>query len=184
MLLGVNYNSLHSLNFFWQNPLSPPHMISLFQKLDTPVIHIRRLNILETLVSEARARQSGLWHIKAEVEQPPAAISLNTGTLLAELEERAQEMLLVRKWLVSRKVLELTYEETFRSDDTINRSVLQRCASFLGTIDEFRTEVEYRRTRPLSLWQAISNYEAVAELLAGTDFRKFLSGNEADLDVV
>jgi hypothetical protein len=176
LLLGVNYNSLHSLNYFWQNPLSPPHMVALFHKLGNPVIHIRRINILETLVSEARARRSGVWHIKAEAEQPPTAVWLNTGTLLAELEERAQEIRLVRRWLSSGKVLELTYEEAFQPDNTVSRSVLQRCAAFLGTVDEFSAAVEYRRTRPTSLRRAISNYEAVTKRLAGTDFVKFLPG--------
>jgi hypothetical protein len=184
LLLGVNYNSLHSLNFFWQNPLSPPHMLSLFRKLETKVIHIRRINVLETLVSELRARRSGVWHIKAEAEQSPPVVWVNTGTLLAELEERTQETLLVRKWLASGKVLDLTYEEAFQPDNTVSRNVLQRSAAFLGVVDEFKVEVEYRRTRPPSLRQAISNYEAVAAVLSGTDFAKFLPGNGSVPDVV
>ena len=174
LLLGVNYNSIHSLNYYWQNPCSPPHMLSLFRKMGIGVIHIRRLNILETLVSEARARKSGIWHMKAGAEQPPVPVELNTRTLLAELEERTLEIRLLRQWLAPGKVLELTYEEIFEPDNRLSQAVLGKCAAFLGVPPQFEASVNYRRTGFSDLRQAISNYGAVAELLSGTAFARFL----------
>lgn len=178
LLMGINYNSLHSLNYFWQNPFSPPHMFALFRKLGTKVLHLRRVNMLETLVSELRARRSGVWHLKTEAEEAPPAVEVNTRTLIADLEERTQEMLLMRRWLAAGKVLELTYEETFLPDNTVAPQVLEKCAAFLDVADEFDALVAYRRTRPPSLRHAIANYDAVADLLSGTEFAGFLPADE------
>lgn len=178
LLLGVNYNSLHSLNYFWQNPLSPPHMLPLLRKLGVRVIHLRRTNILETLVSELRARQSGVWHIRGEAEQAPPPVQVDTRTLMLELTDRAQEMALMRKWLSFGEVLDLTYEDTFLPDNAINPAVLEKCAAFLGVPNEFEAAVKYRRTRPSSLREAIENYDAVAALLAVTEFAELLPASE------
>lgn len=175
LIVGINYNSLHSLNSYWQHPFSPPYIFQALRKSGISVIHMRRENLLRTLVSERRARLSGVWHLRSSGEQPTTAIELNTRTLLLELEERQFEIDFMEKCLYRYpRVLHLTYEESFQSDNTINNSVLERCAEFLGLQNEFNAATPFRPTAPPTLREAISNYEDVAQLLSGTRFAEYL----------
>src|SRR5262249_28128910 len=74
LVVGVNYNSLQSLNNFWQNSLSPPYLLELIQTFNFGVLHLIRENLLRTLISERRARASGVWHIRSEADRASVAV--------------------------------------------------------------------------------------------------------------
>src|SRR5579862_328478 len=63
VFLGINYNSLHSMNTYWQNIYEPPYLMQMLQWKGYPVVHIIRRNILAAAISEARAKATGVWHI-------------------------------------------------------------------------------------------------------------------------
>jgi hypothetical protein len=183
LVLGINYNSLHSLNSYWQHPFTAPFLFQVLRRLKISIIHMRRENLLRTLVSEHRARRSGIWHRNSDSEQQPMSIELNLQTLLAELEERHFEIGFIEKCLTKYpNILNLTYEETFGPNNVISHDVLARCAEFLDVGNGFSTVTGFRPTAPPTLREAISNYEDVARLLSETQFAIYLDEAEARND--
>jgi hypothetical protein len=175
LVVSINYNSLHSLNNYWQNILAEPYLLSFVKTWNFGVIHLIRQNVLCTLLSEMRARASGVWHIKSEGDRAAVTVEINTDTLLCELEERQAEIALVRRWLGGYPyLLELTYEQTFKSGDLINDAVLGQCAAFFGVPCSFAAAVPFRRTSLPSLHQEVSNHEAVARILSASPFARLL----------
>lgn len=184
LVLGVNYNSLHCLNSYWQHPFSPPYIFKALRQLDVSIIHLRRDNLLRTLVSEYRARRSNIWHRRGDSEQHAtqrtAAIELNLRTLLAELEERHFEIAFMQKCLDRYpRVLNLTYEQVFCPNNEISGATLERCAEFFQVENDFQTRTDYRPTGSPTLREAVSNYEELRQLLSGTRFARFLDDDAA-----
>src|SRR6187551_1816800 len=64
LLFGINYNSLHSMNTYWQNIYDVPFVIQIIRKNGYHVVHLIRRNIVATAVSEMRAKITGVWHVK------------------------------------------------------------------------------------------------------------------------
>jgi hypothetical protein len=180
LVMGINYNSLHALNTYWQHPFSPPHIFHVLRRLNISIIHLRRENLLRTLISEHRARRLGIWHRRADGEtspspEPSPAIELDPRSLLAELEERDLEISFMQKCLSAYpRVLDLTYEQTFQPDNQLSAEVLQQCADFLGVENRFDTYSKFQPTAPPTLREAVSNYDELRKLIDGSRFEHLL----------
>jgi len=174
-LTTVNYNSLHSMDGCWRNLSDPPTLFGLAKKQGSAAIHLVRSNVLRALVSELRARQSGIWHLRVgnDVALPP--VRLNTRGLLDELTRREQEISWVRGWLSGfSEVLELQYESLLNDKGMLTEAVAQRLSAFLGATPTAFATPTLKPTAGTSLAADIDNFDDVAAALRGTRFEAFL----------
>lgn len=178
VFLGVNYNSLHTMNTYWQNIYEPPYLMEMLRRNDYPVVHIIRRNILAAAISEARAKATGVWHIEAGAERPAAAddaITVDPAALLRELHTRKLEIDLVGAALRDHKTsLTLYYEELFNDAGRADAEQLRRVSDLLELAQPIAPTPTYQRTRSASLRAAIRNYDEVKATLARTEFAQFL----------
>jgi hypothetical protein len=183
VFLGVNYNSLHALNAYWQNIYEPPYLVRIIQWKQYPVVHIIRRNILAAAISEMRAKATGVWHIKEGEERPAAAdatITVNPADLLLELRARKLEIDMVRAGLRGHKrCLTLFYEELFDSGGQPVPEQLARVSRLLDLDPPIAPIATYERTRSQSLRAAIENYDDVAAAVAKTEFARLLDAEAA-----
>src|SRR5262249_24800742 len=54
--LGINYNSLHSMNTFFQNSYDAPFLVQIIKRNSYHVVHLIRRNVLQAAISEMRAK--------------------------------------------------------------------------------------------------------------------------------
>lgn len=176
-LATVNYNSLHSLDSCWRNLYDSPTFFKAANTADTSVIHLVRANVLRTLVSELRARQSGVWHLHANDHNTRiGAVHVDTRNLLKELETRELEITTVRRWLQGfGQQLELQYESLLaEGGNGLHPAVSVQLAKFLGCASSDFASPKLRRTAGSSLEQDVINFEEVCNILRGTRFESFL----------
>jgi len=178
--LTVNYNSLHCLNTYWQNTYDVPYLIQLIENLDFKVIHLVRENILAALISEERARQSGLWHLRKDGpnDTRPQKIRINTATLENELNERQREIRMLDEFLVRRmpdRRLMVTYESLFPANANLpSAEVLESIRLFTGIDEVLAPATRFLRTAAKSFSESVENFDDVAETLASTEYSRFI----------
>jgi hypothetical protein len=166
---NVNYNSMHSLDFFWRDLLAPPFLITLTRQKKFPVVHLVRRNLLATHISELRARETGVWHTKDPSAQAPK-ITVPCRSLRYELNVREAEIRHVSQWIKGLKTLDLVYEELF-DGTSLTADAAQRVADFLEIEPgPLSNETSFQRTGTAKLEDALENTEEVRETLKGTRF--------------
>jgi LPS sulfotransferase NodH len=140
---------------------------------DLYVIHLKRRNILRTLVSRKFAGLQGQWvatpgGLHATNRGHPTVVAFSPG----ELDEGFAE---TRGW-------ELAGEDRFRDhplltvhyEDLVKdtRESLRRVTAFLGVRDVAAT-TELRKQNTKSLSETVSNYDQLKAAFAGTEWRQF-----------
>lgn len=140
----------------------------LQQKQDLSIIHLKRRNILNTYLSEMRARQTGQWVNTAgnAADQPPIALDYHAclEKFVTVREEEKKHDLFFEN---SRKI-EVFYEELARN--YVSES--ERIQEFLGIDARVLTPSTYKQTKkPLS--KAISNYFELKEKFTRTEWAEF-----------
>jgi hypothetical protein len=178
VFLGVNYNSLHCVNQYWQNFYEEPYLLNIVKWRSYHVVHIIRRNIVEAAISEMRAKLSGVWHIKANEDRPSDAdkkIALDPKAFLRQLRARKLEIDLVEAAFDGYyRCLTLEYEKFFDDTGTPVTSEVEKLARFLKLDTPIDCVTDYRRTRNVHLRDAIENYDEVAAALSGTEFLPML----------
>jgi hypothetical protein len=178
LFFGINYNSLHCLNAYWQNFFEEPLMLSIIKWQGYSVVHLIRRNLVEAAVSEIRAKVSGVWHIKASEERPADAnkkLRIDAKNFLRQLHARALEIDLIEKSMVGyRRCLTLEYEKFFDSEGKPVPTEIDGLAKFLSLDSPIEATTEYQKTRTAHLRDAIENYDEVAATLRGTKFAGML----------
>lgn len=176
----VNYNSLHCLNTYWQNSHDVPYLFLLIEKFHFKVIHLVRENILAALISEERARQSGVWHLTkdgANDTRPPKA-RINTTTLVNELSERQREIRMLDEFLARRmpdRRLLVTYESLFPIGTNLpSAEILEKIRLFVGIDEVLAPETRFLRTAARSFSESVENFGDVANTLASTEYSRFI----------
>lgn len=179
--VGVNYNSLHSLNTYWQNFFEVPYFLTVAKLKGYFVVHLIRRNVVEAAISEMRAKVSGVWHIKTGEERPAAAnkkLSLNAKDLLRELRARVLEIDLIDRSMGDyNRCLTLEYEKLFGSDGKPIPEEVDKISSFLKLEHPIEPIAGYLKTGNQHLREAIENYDEVLAALRGTEFAAMLDPN-------
>jgi len=178
VFLGINYNSLHSMNTYWQNVYDVPYLVNIIRWKAYHVVHIIRRNLLAAAISEMRAKLTGVWHIREGEERPAAAdakVTVDPAALLRELRARRLEIDLIEAGLQAHnRCLTLYYEEFFDNDGRPRLEQLDRLSRFLQLERPLTPISTYHQTRSDTLRATIENYDEVAAALAGTQFARFL----------
>jgi hypothetical protein len=177
--VGVNYNSLHSLNTYWQNFFEAPYILNILKWKRYFVVHLIRRNVVKAAISEMRAKASGVWHIKAGEERPAVAdqkLSLDAKDLLRQLRARMLEIDLIDRSMDEyNRCLTLEYEKFFDSEGKPVPEEVGRLSEFLKLEHPIEPIAGYRKTGSLHLRDAIENYAEVAAMLGETEFAPMLS---------
>jgi LPS sulfotransferase NodH len=136
------------------------------------VVHLTRLNQIDVLVSEERARETGVSHIRAGSSSGPVSVHLDAATLierLHRLNKKPGQMRALLK-IAYCPTLEITYESLLEG-----RGEFLRVLEFLGVAGQHpgsASSLEKRGVRTHR--EEISNYEEVRRVLASTPYRDML----------
>ena len=177
LMFHINYNSLHTFNAIWQHLFDPPMVLNLIRQSGFRTIHLVRRNILATLISEMRARESGVWHIKAGEDAPDAFIRIKPAKLLRSLDRLETEVRMVSSWMRGlQRNLQLYYEDLFEGDG-LTPEALASIASFLDvSADGFENATSFRRTGGRPLAEVLANHADVVRVIRKSRFSKYLDG--------
>jgi len=145
-----------------------PSLAALLPAFGIRVIHLVRENLLETVVSVAAARESGLYVTRSTVKKTPA-IRVDVEHLVAELERRHRLVARHRALLRAVPSLEFAYEQ-YVADPSAEDA---RIMALVG-LEPVELGSRVQRTGARSVRDRISNIDEVESALASTRFARFL----------
>lgn len=140
-------------------------------------VHLIRDNHLKTQISLAGAQARDRYDVKSDQDFEFEPIQLPTENLLEDLRVAEQRIEEHREWIAPRPHLEIHYEDFQASPE----SVVAAVQNFLGvpSLDASGPASEkplpLKKMTPEAPSEALSNYQEVADLLAGTPFERFLA---------
>lgn len=170
-IIDVKYNSVHNLNDYWQNPAGTPGLIRFLYKNDIPVIHLKRDNILKSLISTRIADLNNVWHTDDAGTIRTHRLLLDTQNLIANLTEMAEQSALIEKSLARVQYrISLTYEGLFGADGTITACARQSICDLLNLTTFPTLKPLYVKQTKDDLHQVIENYDDVKRCLSGSPF--------------
>ena len=149
-----------------------PELIAYIARRGLRIVHLTRLNQIDVLISEERARETGVSHIQAGSRSGPVSVHLDAATLVERLQRLDRNARQVRTLLKLARcpTVEVHYESLL-----VEGGEFLRVLKFLevaardpgsGSSLEKRGVTSHR--------EAISNYEEIRGLLATTPFRDML----------
>jgi len=138
-------------------------------------IVLRRRNTLRKVVSSLVAHQKNQFHIPADRQAAPTAITIDVNSvaidrdrkpLIAFLEDYESCFGQLRTLLSARAHLELVYEDHILTDPSV---AYRRTCAFLE-INPENPRVRFGRTTPFALRDVVTNLGEVRQALSGTPF--------------
>lgn len=174
LVLDLKYNALGQVG----GPrclASPPKVLKYLKDRQTRILDITRQNLLRYHLSNLRGTMSGVW--TSETSAPKdAAIQLDLDHMMHVFAQQEQEARMIRNELAGYEhYMTFDYAELFPGGGKPYAKEL--IAQFFSWLDletcEIRTS-KYHKLSSLPLGKAISNYDEVAETLAGTPYECFL----------
>jgi LPS sulfotransferase NodH len=136
------------------------------------VVHLRRRNLLDVVISRELAAARDLYHARQSDAVPPARLRLEPLALLQELDDLEREGVGVTRRCrhLGLDTLEVAYEE-LRADTRRFADLLE----FLGVdTDTTGLRSTLKRLNTRSHHEAVENYRQVKQVLAGTRFAAYL----------
>ena len=167
--VGANFISLTRLPLFaWLR----------FKKI--PVIHLKRSNYLRVALSQEMANQRGVWHDRTGQERTDS-----TAVYMEMFEERywlrQMELWKLEDEVVAStfdgytKIFPLEYEDMYpQINQPINPAMLVGISELLEIENRFETETWCAKSTQRPMWEAISNWQEVVEVLTDTEFESQL----------
>jgi len=156
---------------FYNHPLDDDTGVfwdELVKMEDLQVVHLRRQNILRTLISEKIAHKTNVWGVKKE-KRPVDSEIKKVCFSKEELHEAFEKT----------KRLEKQYEEMFQTHKTLNlyyetfikepQKEYQRIIDMLG-LHYYEPVSKLRKQNPEKLANLLSGYDATKKYFHGTDW--------------
>ena len=170
-LIDVKYNSVHNLNPVWQSLLEVPFLLKEIKKHQFPVIHLVRRNVLETHISNVRAKRTGQYVANVGDDVESVNVRLDLSNLINELSRRLSEIQVFENWLCGlglNNLYSLDYEEILG----LNTGVVPDCID--GMLNDLGVSVDCLTPRTVklvsSLNDMVENFDSeVKPLLQGAD---------------
>lgn len=152
---------------YWEGEHFPAVRDHVLRDPSWRVIHVRRRNQLQRLVSMRRAARTGQWWVAKGDRAVLPPISLTLAEVAGEIDYQRRQEQTYAGLAAGHEVLELYYEDIVAGDPL---ATARRLWSFLQLRDWDRLEVYSRKTGTDRIDRAIANYGAlraeVAELMA------------------
>lgn len=181
-ILDVKYNGLHHLSSPWRSPEEPPWLIKECREQGYPIIHLRRLNLVEVFVSGRLAQENKVWHARKDEEISVTRVKVEPVQLLRFLTIQSNIDRIVQNWLGPRaEVLNVYYETMFDAEGNISELVGEQVSRFLGIPPFEDRSVMYVKQNRKPMREAIENFGAVMDALESTEFEWMLREPDAML---
>lgn len=157
----------HGFRIMYDQLRRNPSVVPVLFATRTPILHLVRTNVLETHVSAAAARESGLYVTRSTKTTP--SVTLECDGLVEALDRRAALIERHRRLLPRPQTLEVPYERLVADPDDETGRVLR----FLGVEPKVLT-ARIQRTGHRPLCDRIQNDDEVRATLAGTIYETML----------
>ena len=166
-VLDIKYASLRHMESYW--PSNKEVLTQYIIDRQWPVIHLIRTDLLAAILSQVRARETGVWMTKKSDHCDTFSTTVDPVGIVNSVAGRSHAIKKYRRDFQGARLLELIYEKFVDAPNGISESDMERIREFLGVTDEFSRTPETRKliTRPMS--QTIENYE---DVLAAAAIRK------------
>lgn len=149
-----------------------PFLLERMRKNNFHIIHLKRKNVLASLVSSKLSTKNQVWATNDLSRLKHNTIYLPCENLLSDLKSRVANNLHFSTLLAGKSTLEINYEDMF-NDESFSSELLNTLAEFLNIPNSFNPEPLYlKMTSPLS--EAIENFDEVHRVLSGTEFESML----------
>ena len=146
-----------------------------------PIIRLRRDNYLRIALSTEVAMQRDVWHDRTENKGARFSGKINFDLFgrmkwmnrmkFFTYEDKIVDMLLNEY----HSTLSLEYAELYpKVNQPITAESLEKIAEFLGVENKFTTETWCAKSTKRPLWESISNWREVCDILGETEFAHFL----------
>lgn len=149
-----------------------PALWPVVAESDVKVILVTRRNVLKTLISRRAAAASGVYHVSASLPVATAVakwesqpITIDSNTIIRDLDEIAKETAEWKERLSSLTFMELIYEEYFRDQSNWNAKVLD----FIGVPERSLTS-DLKKVNSSKLEDLIVNYDEIAGVVRDSDY--------------
>jgi len=140
---------------------------ALEEREDIKIIALSRINTFAAYVSEARARESKVWHPKAgtEVYEEPRSLTIDIDRMKRSLKNAEEQFTFGRELCNRKGGIEITYEQLRdRSDETFEEIV-----SWLGAGEQQVSWPKFLMSSESANATSITNMDAVAAALRECD---------------
>ena len=190
LLLDVKRECLHVVYRAWQPVRSVPAVIEETRLQGWHALHVTRRNHLRRLVSNERARKTGVYHRLDRADSLPGepsdsgksgeagAVALSPHGLVRKLDEFETDRLFLSTFFSGHeRFLEIDYDEMFESRDGatgFSASLLEKVAAFLGIEPKFNPLPRQSKLNSGPLHELIKNYDEVESALRGTPHASLL----------
>lgn len=168
-ILDVKYNSLHHLDEWWKGK---DGLFDVCKRLNIPVIHLIRNNVVRTAVSELIANQSRVFVVQKGAENAPLEkLRIEPRALLNRIRNLQRTIEMHRKrYSELAGYIEVHYEDlTDPNGATINEKTFEGLAEFLGVEPTFEKEPRTRKILRGSLRETLANFDELAAALEEQD---------------
>ena len=146
-------------------------LLDLLIRHDFKIIHLVRDNVLAMLVSVELSTRTKVWATPNPDKMKDRTVELPLGNLLDKLGKLRREQ---KHWEAVLEPIALTvHYETLFVDGEVPESTLQSFADHLDVPREFVARPAYQKIG-LPLKDAIRNYDAVAKVLEGSIYERYL----------
>lgn len=196
-LNGQNYNKVLSVAFgkqsrhikakgfkiFYYHPIDDPESNiwnDLVNMDELHVIHLKRRNILRTLISRKLAATSDVW----QTTNSSAKSVVDSKQVFFTVEELVEGFEETRQWekngeemFKGHNVLSIYYEDLV--DDA--ESSFNELSNFLD-VDYIKLETNLKKQNPEKIFDLISNYEELREYFSGTEWQIFFEESETETE--
>ena len=190
LVLDAKRECLHVVYRTWQPVRSVPAVIEETHLQGWHALHVTRRNHLRRLVSNERARKTGVYHrpgpagsLLGESGDPGKSggagpVALSSHQLVRKLDEfEADRAFLSAFFADHERFLEIDYDEMFESRDGgtgFSASLLEKVAAFLGVEAKFDPLPRESKLTSGPLHELIKNYDEVESALRGTPHASLL----------
>ncbi len=182
ILLDIKYDQLHQIPVETHELQAPPPVLKIFFNRKTKIIHMVRRNILKAVVSMYTAHASQRFAAYSEAEKHESKISIDTITLLRDLEQRRDSVARASSLLQRRsdRTLSLYYEDLCDpapDGNLVSPESVRQIAQFLDLENRFSLKPHIVKQGSNQLADMIENWEEVRSALCGTEFEAFLDSD-------
>jgi LPS sulfotransferase NodH len=115
-LLDVKYASTHHLNPTWHHFHQPPLLLTELQRLQIPLVHLKRRNLFALLCSQKLAAETGIWHVYDERPGGPPRLWHDPAVLVQILDDLRDAQRMFDRWLGEAPVHVFEYESLLDGD--------------------------------------------------------------------
>jgi LPS sulfotransferase NodH len=172
LIIDIKYNSLHHLNFVWQDPAGTPGQLKILRGDNVPIFHLVRNDLFAQAVSIQRAQLTGQWHFVASGPPPEIdKIKIDPEAAARFMQISAAGRQFVAASLRSYKpALEVVYENLFDDEGRLTQATRRRVGDVLGTELKQETELKLRKILSQPLDALISNKDEILTHFKGHRF--------------